>query len=149
MFVPFQIESTRKHIGKGVSISFINNELFLECLSDSPVFVQSSMANYLHGFPQTTVCKILPKGQFKFFDTMIFSNLLSQVLNEGFEKTFALTKMCTMRMSFAKGWGAQYHRQDVTSTPCWIEIHLNGPLKYLDDCLIKMESPLYTITSVS
>lgn len=107
------------------------------------------MTNYLHGFEVGTVCKVINGVSLKIFDTNEFTKSLNKVVNSGFEKTYAMTSMCTIRMSFVKGWGQGYSRLDATSTPCWVEIHLNGPLKLLDNVLIQMNLPLNGVTSVS
>jgi len=143
------IENTRRHIGQGVHLTYVNGEVYAQCLSDKAIFVQSRNCNYQHKFHDTTVCKIPPKAQLRIFSNTIFADLLKQSVQKDYQSVFELTKMCTIRMSFVKGWGADYHRQDVTSTPCWIEIHLDGPLQWLDKVLTQMGSPDQIITSVS
>jgi hypothetical protein len=132
------IETTRKHIGKGVLLYFVGGEVFAECRSDSSIFVQSQNYNVRNNLPLIHVEKLERGQKMKIFSNLEFAMLLAESVTKGYEAVYDLMKMCVIRMSFVKGWGPNYPRNTITSTPCWFEMHLCGPLQWLDKVLVEM-----------
>ncbi|CAF2066243.1 unnamed protein product [Rotaria magnacalcarata] len=144
-----ETHEVRRSIGRGVKLYHIRGNVFAECLSANPVFVQSPIANKRFSWHPATVCKIPSNVRLQIFDNDEFTQILASAIHEGYESVYNLTKMCIIRMSLVKGWGVDYRRKSVTNTPCWIEIFLDGPLKWLDSVLFTMRGPNQSITSVS
>ncbi|OQV24599.1 Mothers against decapentaplegic-like protein 2 [Hypsibius exemplaris] len=143
------IEKTRGNIGKGVRLSYTGDEVFVECISDKAIFVQSTNGNELHGLIPQTVIKVPPGCSLKIFSNYWFAQKLTAAVPNGYEAVFALIENCSARISFVKGWGQDYLRTKVIYTPCWLDVSLNGPLVWLDKVLTQMGSPSTKCTSRS
>lgn len=137
----YESEQCRKLIGRGVRIYHEGGEVYASNLSDSPIFVQSINSNTINGWHEGSVVKLAPGALLKIFSHHEFVNILTRTVPLGYKAVFELTKMCSVRISFVKGWGPDYRRQAITSTPCWIEVRLNGPFQWLDRIWPQMNGP--------
>lgn len=147
------IEMTRRAIRKGVCLENSDAQIFVQNLSESSIFFHSKNCNVENQLNQHAVVKIEPQVRQKIFDQKVFENLLQEAIKstdgKTYERLFSLTEHCIIKMSFVKGWGSIYQRQDVTSTPCWIEIHLLKPYALIDQYLRQTGPPSCQITSTS
>ncbi|CAF0910700.1 unnamed protein product [Didymodactylos carnosus] len=140
----------------GIKLWQSNGEIYVEnCLHVGAIYVQSGLANMMFKNSDKYVSKIKNNNWFLLFDINFFTQLITNILNKPnnpnmYEHIYDLTKLCHIRISFIKGWGsANYFRQDVTSTPCWLEIILHEPLQLIDYYLQQQRGPQGLITSRS
>lgn len=96
----------------GVHIYYVAGEVYAECHSDSAIFVQSRESNVRRRFHPTAVVKLTNGQSQKIFDHKAFAQLLQEraASPHAYEGVYELLKMCVIRISFVKGWGAEYHR---------------------------------------
>ena len=135
--------------GHGLRIYHIGPHVYVECMSDAFIYVQSVSHNRTFGFPDTKVEKVPKNANLKIFNNEEFYKELERRVALGFDAVYQLKELCTIRISFGKGWGPGFRLQAVTAAPCWIELHLKGPLQWLDRILTQMESPAYKCSSMS
>jgi hypothetical protein len=103
-----EVEMARRYIGKGLQLSYENGQVFAECLGENSVFVQSPNCNQRYNWHLATVVKIPPGCSLKIFDEADFLQVVNETVYQGYEAVYALTRICTIRISFVKGWGAEY-----------------------------------------
>lgn len=163
-----QSDRARIHIGKGVQLDLRGEgDVWLKCLSDHSVFVQSYYLDREAGrTPGDAVHKIYPSASIKVFDLRQCHQQMQSLAANAQAAAQAqaaavagipghsvpprnltaaagigvddLRRLCILRLSFVKGWGPDYPRQSIKDTPCWVEIHLHRALQLLDEVLHSM-----------
>lgn len=135
-------EFVRRRINRGVKFTYVDGDVYVECVSESSVFVSTPMLGIEEGKDTPDkVTKVPSGGTVKVFSTPQFSKLLASSVPKGFEAVYKLTNYCSYRVSFVKGWGRNYKRHTIVNVPCWIEVQLNGPLQWIDKVLRQMKPP--------
>ncbi|XP_037950485.1 mothers against decapentaplegic homolog 6-like [Teleopsis dalmanni] len=115
---PDNVKKIRLKIGLGVTLSKENGSIWLYNRSMLPIFVNSpTLSENWH-----CVCKILPGYCLKAFDSERAQTLKYPSHFPGAQ--LGPKDPYGMQISFGKGWGDKYKRQDVTNCPCWFEVLL-------------------------
>lgn len=124
---PSVVQRTRSKIGLGLTLSQEADGVWAYNRSESPIFVHSPTLDD----PESRtllVCRVPPGFCLNIFDRAKILQLPysggggSQAA--GFVASTGPVDINSVRISFAKGWGPKYSRQEVTSCPCWLEVLL-------------------------
>lgn len=126
---PLSVQKTRRKIGLGLTLSQEADGVWAYNRSENPIFVNSPTLDDPES--RTLLVYRVPPG----FCLNIFDRakvLQLPYYNTGGNSRSNVTSgfptgpidINSVRISFAKGWGPKYSRQEITSCPCWLEVLL-------------------------
>ena len=121
-----EVEQVRRTIGTGVELVYECGKVSIKNMSrgnhkncpkgqnkvnlGQSVFIQSAQMNDMFRMDHKTVCKIPAGHEVDIFDNQKFAARLGKLVEFGFEAVYRLYEMCTIRLSFVKGWGSEYRK---------------------------------------
>ncbi|KAI8044663.1 mothers against decapentaplegic homolog 6 [Drosophila gunungcola] len=112
------VQTTRQKVGLGVTLSLEGGDVWIYNRGNTPVFVDSpTLAENLD-----RVCKVMPGICLKAFETNR-AQLLS--MKQQGHHHMGPVDYFSIKISFVKGWGPAYKRQDIMGCPCWLEVHFS------------------------
>ncbi|XP_015120179.1 uncharacterized protein LOC107043270 isoform X2 [Diachasma alloeum] len=115
------VRRTRQKIGLGLMLSQESDGVWAYNRSDTPIFVNSPTLDDPES--RTLLVYRVPPG----FCLNIFDRSKRPNVRLSYGDSLNSTGPVdanSVRISFAKGWGPKYSRQEVTSCPCWLEVLL-------------------------
>uniref|UniRef100_A0A914YUE0 MH2 domain-containing protein n=1 Tax=Panagrolaimus superbus TaxID=310955 RepID=A0A914YUE0_9BILA len=140
--------ASRRQIGRGCKLIYQEGNVIIESMSDAAIFIQSPIHAKSRNDHLATVYRLPAGHRMEVFNSKLFTQLLEHAkISNDFNQIYYLQTMCHVRMSFVKGWGERYRRQQITSTPCWVELHLPDPLKAVDFTLKQVLGPTNEVHS--
>ncbi|KOC59534.1 Mothers against decapentaplegic like protein 6 [Habropoda laboriosa] len=122
------VQRTRSKIGLGLMLSQEADGVWAYNRSESPIFVNSPTLDD----PESRtllVYRVSPGFCLNIFDRtkilqLPYGNGTTRMSNQASGFASGPVDINSVRISFAKGWGPKYSRQEVTSCPCWLEVLL-------------------------
>ncbi|XP_046734329.1 mothers against decapentaplegic homolog 6 isoform X2 [Diprion similis] len=138
------IQRTRSKIGLGLTLSYESDGVWAYNRSENPIFVNSptlddpeSRTLLVYRVPPGFCLNIFDRAKNvhrHYHHQQQSSTSLSSCSSSNSPNNAAAAAMQgltsgpvdvnSVRISFAKGWGPKYSRQEVTSCPCWLEVLL-------------------------
>ncbi|RZC39292.1 MH2 domain containing protein, partial [Asbolus verrucosus] len=100
----FIVENYRKQIGGGLRLFYLKNRVYLRCMSDSAIFVQSMFYSALHSRDKKKVWMMTSDDFYvmPLCEDDLYVAWLLYAIRKGQEAVHNLAKMCTVRVSFGK-----------------------------------------------
>lgn len=122
---PDAVRRTRLKIGLGVTLSTEPDGVWVYNRSENPIFVNSPTLDDPDS--RTLLVYRVPSGHcLNIFDR---TKPNKRIYYRSNCSPSGPVDPNSVRISFAKGWGPKYSRQEVTSCPCWLEVLLKAPCR--------------------
>jgi hypothetical protein len=136
------VEKTISHIGKGVYLERDGSVVNLVNRTNSSVYVQSGNWNLRNQKAEDYILKLTSQERREIFCSQFFAEKMRDAVHCGqYDDVQKTQYMCSVRLSFIKGWGPGYIRKEIISSPCWLEILLLKNLAWYDSVITEMGAP--------